>query len=175
MSEGKITGEEDRYSGTDLWDFAANVAGSKAAFDALAPALKAKADPELLQRIQTGFQELDANLAKLEKGDGYVLYCQQGDELPVEPVPEADGHEGPGQPAEGAARRAVRGPRPGARSARPRLVSHPGSRVVFPGCIASRCGVLDLGDRTPPSPMVCVLASRAIRSGNPYETSEAGH
>ena len=81
VSEGKITGEEDRYSKTDLWDFAANVAGAEEVIDTLEPAL-AKADPELLQRIQTGFQELDANLAKLEKGDGYVLYCQQGDEFP---------------------------------------------------------------------------------------------
>jgi iron uptake system component EfeO len=30
---GKITGEEDRYSGTDLWDFAANVEGSRRGFD----------------------------------------------------------------------------------------------------------------------------------------------
>ena len=29
VSEGKITGEEDRYSKTDLWDFAANVAGPR--------------------------------------------------------------------------------------------------------------------------------------------------
>ena len=29
VSEGKITGEEDRYSHTDLWDFAANIEGSK--------------------------------------------------------------------------------------------------------------------------------------------------
>ena len=29
VSGGKITGEEDRYSHTDLWDFAANVDGSR--------------------------------------------------------------------------------------------------------------------------------------------------
>ncbi|HEX9833490.1 MAG TPA: EfeM/EfeO family lipoprotein, partial [Mycobacterium sp.] len=29
VSEGKITGEEDRYSKTDLWDFAANVEGAR--------------------------------------------------------------------------------------------------------------------------------------------------
>ena len=29
VSTGKITGEEDRYSHTDLWDFAANVDGSE--------------------------------------------------------------------------------------------------------------------------------------------------
>ncbi len=32
MANGKITGEEDWWSGTDLSDFAANVEGSKMAF-----------------------------------------------------------------------------------------------------------------------------------------------
>ena len=32
VATGKITGEEDWWSGTDLWDFAANVEGSKMAF-----------------------------------------------------------------------------------------------------------------------------------------------
>ena len=32
VAAGKITGEEDWWSGTDLWDFAANVEGSKMAF-----------------------------------------------------------------------------------------------------------------------------------------------
>src|SRR5262249_33230648 len=39
VSGGKITGEEDRYSHTDLWDFAANVEGSKKAWDLLKPAV----------------------------------------------------------------------------------------------------------------------------------------
>ncbi len=37
VSTGKITGEEDRYSDTDLWDFAANVEGSEEAFALLTP------------------------------------------------------------------------------------------------------------------------------------------
>ena len=32
VATGKISGEEDWWSGTDLWDFAANVEGSKMAF-----------------------------------------------------------------------------------------------------------------------------------------------
>ncbi len=40
VASGKITGEEDRYSHTDLWDFAANLEGSKAAVSALRPALQ---------------------------------------------------------------------------------------------------------------------------------------
>ena len=53
VSEGKITGEEDRYSKTDLWDFDANLQGSQAAIDKLKPALE-KADPALLGKINDG-------------------------------------------------------------------------------------------------------------------------
>ena len=49
VATGKITGEEDRYSHTDLWDFAANVEGSKAAVAALRPALEER-DPALVKR-----------------------------------------------------------------------------------------------------------------------------
>ena len=70
VSEGKITGEEDRYSGTDLWDFAANVAGSKAAFDALAPAVKAK-DADLVDKIKAGFTDIQAQLKAYADGTGY--------------------------------------------------------------------------------------------------------
>jgi iron uptake system component EfeO len=70
VSEGKITGEEDRYSGTDLWDFAANVAGSKAAFDALAPAVKAK-DAGLADKISAGFTDIQTQLQAYADGAGY--------------------------------------------------------------------------------------------------------
>ena len=46
VSEGKITGEEDRYSRTDLWDFAANIEGSKQLIVLLTPAIEAE-DPDL--------------------------------------------------------------------------------------------------------------------------------
>ncbi|MGH3465734.1 MAG: iron uptake system protein EfeO, partial [Kribbellaceae bacterium] len=42
VATGKITGEEDRYSHTDLYDFQANVEGSQAAVQALRPALQAR-------------------------------------------------------------------------------------------------------------------------------------
>lgn len=82
VSEGKITGEEDRYSKTDLWDFAANVEGAEQIIELLEPALE-KADPELLARIEAGFDDLDTSLDALEKGDGYVLFCQENDEYPA--------------------------------------------------------------------------------------------
>ena len=42
VATGKITGEEDRYSHTDLWDFKANVEGSQGAVAALRPVIDDK-------------------------------------------------------------------------------------------------------------------------------------
>ncbi|MDG5485678.1 EfeM/EfeO family lipoprotein [Mycolicibacterium gadium] len=81
VSQGKITGEEDRYSKTDLWDFDANLQGSQAAVDKLKPALE-KADPELLGKIETGFADINATLQPLRRGDGWVLYCTENDPYP---------------------------------------------------------------------------------------------
>ena len=73
VSEGKITGEEDRYSHTDLWDFAANVAGSEKAFELMKPAVE-EADPALVADIESDFSDIDAALAKYKEGDGYKSY-----------------------------------------------------------------------------------------------------
>jgi iron uptake system component EfeO len=81
VSEGKITGEEDRYSKTDLWDFDANLQGSQAAIDKLKPALE-KADPALLGKIESGFTEIFGTLAPLRRGGGWVLYCTENDPYP---------------------------------------------------------------------------------------------
>ena len=81
VSQGKITGEEDRYSKTDLWDFNANLEGSEAAIERLTPALQ-EADPALLAEIETGFADLQETLAPLRDGDGWQLYCLEGDEFP---------------------------------------------------------------------------------------------
>ena len=82
VSEGKITGEEDRYSKTDLWDFNANLEGSQALIWLLTPALEA-ADPDLLAAINAGFAELNETLAPLRDGaGGWVPFCQENDEYP---------------------------------------------------------------------------------------------
>jgi iron uptake system component EfeO len=73
VSSSKITGEEERYSHTDLWDFEANVAGAEAGFEALAPALE-EVDAELVERIRGEFEETYALLDEYREGDGYVLY-----------------------------------------------------------------------------------------------------
>ena len=88
VSQGKITGEEDRYSKTDLWDFNANLEGAQAVVELLTPALE-EADLELLERINAGFDELDATLADLRDGDGWVLYCQENDPYPSPLCPAA--------------------------------------------------------------------------------------
>jgi iron uptake system component EfeO len=81
VSEGKITGEEDRYSKTDLWDFDANLQGSQAAVNDLKPALQA-ADSALLGNIEKGFSDIYATLAPLREGDGWVLFCTENDPYP---------------------------------------------------------------------------------------------
>jgi iron uptake system component EfeO len=75
IATGKITGEEDRYSHTDLWDFAANLEGSEAAVQALRPYLE-EADPDLVAEIDERFAAAEAELEQYRSGDGWVLYDQ---------------------------------------------------------------------------------------------------
>ncbi|MGB9279180.1 MAG: iron uptake system protein EfeO [Pseudonocardiaceae bacterium] len=73
VSTKKVTGEEDRYSHTDLWDFAANVDGAHKCFELLKPLLAAK-DPDLARRLETRFTDVAGKLSKYQQGDGYVDY-----------------------------------------------------------------------------------------------------
>ena len=75
IATGKITGEEDRYSHTDLWDFAANLEGSEAAVQALRPYLE-EADPDLVAEIDERFAAAEAELEQYRSSDGWVLYDQ---------------------------------------------------------------------------------------------------
>ncbi len=77
ISKSKITGEEDRYSHTDLYDFAANVDGSQKAFLLLAPAVSEK-DPDLVEQINARYDDVDRALLKYRNpsGGGYVLYTK---------------------------------------------------------------------------------------------------
>jgi iron uptake system component EfeO len=79
VATSKITGEEERYSHTDLWDFAANVDGSQAAVAALRPALEQR-NPELVKQIDTAFTNVDDELAKYRDGDGWKLQNQLNQE-----------------------------------------------------------------------------------------------
>ena len=69
----KITGEEDIFSHTDLWDFDANVEGSRTAVASVRPILDER-NPDLGKRVDQRFAEVEALLAKYRAGDGFVLY-----------------------------------------------------------------------------------------------------
>ncbi len=80
VSKSKITGEEERYSHTDLVDFKANLDGSRAAFDAVRPALD-KLDGDLAGRIQQRFDATDQALVSYQQGQlgSYVSYDRLDD------------------------------------------------------------------------------------------------
>jgi iron uptake system component EfeO len=73
VSSSKVTGEEERYSHTDLYDFVANVEGAQKIYELLKPEL-AKKDPALEQTIGERFTALLDELAPFKSGDGYVSY-----------------------------------------------------------------------------------------------------
>lgn len=75
MSAGKITGEEDRYSHTDLYDIQANVEGSEAAFEELKPEIAGE-DLALANDIEEGFDQVYGELDPYRRGDGWVSYEQ---------------------------------------------------------------------------------------------------
>lgn len=65
VATGKISGEEDWWSGTDLADFAANVEGSKMAFSLVKDFAVSSGDEgtQLAGRIEAGYADLEAALA----------------------------------------------------------------------------------------------------------------
>ncbi|WP_238652221.1 iron uptake system protein EfeO [Paenibacillus piscarius] len=73
VSSSKVTGEEERYSHTDLYDFVANVEGAQKIYELLKPELSKK-DPDLAQTIGDRFTALLNELAPFKSGDGYVSY-----------------------------------------------------------------------------------------------------
>lgn len=75
VSSSKVTGEEERYSRTDLYDFAANVEGAERIYTLLKPHLAEK-DPALEASIADRFKELENTLSPYRQGEGYVLYDQ---------------------------------------------------------------------------------------------------
>jgi iron uptake system component EfeO len=66
----KITGEEDRYSHTDLSDFQANVDGAKKAFDLLVPGLRL-VDADLAGTVTQRFADVQGALAGYGKNVEY--------------------------------------------------------------------------------------------------------
>lgn len=75
VSTSKVTGEEDRYSHTDLYDFAANVQGAEKIYQLLNPTLKKK-DENVSKEIQARFNDVYSLLDQHKIGDGYKLYTE---------------------------------------------------------------------------------------------------
>src|SRR6218665_3510213 len=81
VAAGKITGEEDWWSGTDLSDFAANVQGAGVAFGAVRPLAEARGAQgvALAAEIATQFQALEKALSTYGSLEaGFVDYRTVG-------------------------------------------------------------------------------------------------
>jgi iron uptake system component EfeO len=74
VAAGKITGEEDIWSHTDLYDFQANVDGARVGYEGLKPLLEVK-DQALSDQIESAFTSLQALLDQYRVGEnGFVFY-----------------------------------------------------------------------------------------------------
>ncbi|MFJ2113818.1 iron uptake system protein EfeO [Streptomyces sp. NPDC087850] len=71
VASGKVTGEEERYSHTDLVDFKANVEGAQESYELLKPVAK-KNDPALVTELDKQFAALNKLLDQYRDGaDSY--------------------------------------------------------------------------------------------------------
>lgn len=74
VSTSKITGEEEIFSHTDLYDFKANIEGAEKIFSLFEEKITAK-DKALAENIQSRFDAVNSLLEKHETGNGdYVSY-----------------------------------------------------------------------------------------------------
>ena len=73
IAGGKVTGEEEYWSRTDLWDFQANLDGSRKGFDLLEPVIAGR-DAELAAKIEDQFGAVQGLLDATKKGDEFVTY-----------------------------------------------------------------------------------------------------
>jgi iron uptake system component EfeO len=73
VATGKVTGEEEIWSHTDLYDFQANVDGARVAWEGLRPLLTKK-DATLDSQLQLRFSALQKLLDQHKQGDGFVGY-----------------------------------------------------------------------------------------------------
>ena len=73
VAGSKISGEEDRYSHTDLSDFQANIEGAQKIVDLFRNVIAEK-DKALLDTVDANFKQINEILAKYKKGDGFESY-----------------------------------------------------------------------------------------------------
>jgi len=69
----KISGEEDRYSHTDLWDFRGNFDGAYKIVELVRP-LIAEKEAEFVKKVEANFARVNAILDKYKEGAGYMSY-----------------------------------------------------------------------------------------------------
>ena len=81
VATGKVPGEEEICSHTDLWDFQANVDGARVAYEGVQPIVEQK-DPALAKTLTARFAALQRLLDAHRTDDGFVYY----DELSREQV-----------------------------------------------------------------------------------------
>ncbi len=86
VATGKVTGEEEAWSHTDLWDFQANVDGARVMFESLEPVVTQK-DADLAAELEMRFAELQAAARQVPRGGRLRLLHRA--------------HRGPGQGAGG--------------------------------------------------------------------------
>lgn len=76
VSTSKITGEEEIYSHTDLYDFKANIEGAEKIFEIFKAELKKK-DADLVTTLEAKFNTVNDLLAKYEDGEGGYISFEQ--------------------------------------------------------------------------------------------------
>ncbi|GAA1445551.1 iron uptake system protein EfeO [Leifsonia poae] len=78
VSRSKITGEEETFSHTDLWDFQANVEGANVAYGIVRDIAEAKGQSgkQVVSKLDTEFAAIQKLLAQYKKGDGFVSYTE---------------------------------------------------------------------------------------------------
>ena len=73
VAGSKITGEEDRYSHTDLSDFQANVDGAQKIVDLFRTPIAEK-NKALLDKVDANIKQVNESLAKYKTADGFADY-----------------------------------------------------------------------------------------------------
>ena len=79
VATGKVTGEEEFWSHTDLWDFQANIDGAKVLYAGIRDILVEK-DADLADQLETEFAALQELLDAQRDGDGFTLYTDLTDD-----------------------------------------------------------------------------------------------
>lgn len=75
VASGKVTGEEEFWSHTDLWDFQANIDGARVLYGGVRDILTVK-DAALAATLDAEFEALQSLLDSHRVGDGFRLYTE---------------------------------------------------------------------------------------------------